>query len=65
MNLLPEGDALLAMGQALGMSTDDVIGLILETRGDLAGALAIGNHLSPGMPDQPATWRVSAASTFG
>lgn len=50
MNLLPEGEPLRAMGRALGASTDDVLGLVLETGGDLAGALAIGDHQASGEP---------------
>lgn len=42
MNLLPEGDPLRAMTRALGVARDDVLGLIAETGGDLAGALTIG-----------------------
>jgi serine/threonine-protein kinase HipA len=42
MNLLPEGEPLRAMTQALGVSQDDVMGLIVETGRDLAGALTIG-----------------------
>lgn len=44
MNLLPEGEPLRAMTRVLGMSADDIIGLIMETGGDLAGALTIGDH---------------------
>lgn len=42
MNLLPEGEPLRAMTQALGVAQDDVMGLIAETGRDLAGALSIG-----------------------
>lgn len=42
MNLLPEGEPLRAMTRALGASPEDVLGLIMETGGDLAGALSIG-----------------------
>jgi serine/threonine-protein kinase HipA len=42
MNLLPEGEPLRAMTQALGVSQDDVMGLIAETGRDLAGALTVG-----------------------
>lgn len=42
MNLLPEGEPLRAMTHALGVSRDDVLGLIAETGRDLAGALTIG-----------------------
>lgn len=51
MNLLPEGEPLRAMARALGASTEDVLGLVLETGGDLAGALAIGDHQASGEPD--------------
>lgn len=44
MNLLPEGEPLRAMTRVLGMSADDIIGLIFETGCDLAGALTIGDH---------------------
>lgn len=42
MNLLPEGEPLRAMTRALGVAQDDILGLIAETGGDLAGALTIG-----------------------
>jgi len=42
MNLLPEGEPLRAMTQALGVARDDIMGLIAETGRDLAGALTIG-----------------------
>lgn len=42
MNLLPEGEPLRAMTRALGISRDDVLGLIANTGRDLAGALTIG-----------------------
>lgn len=42
MNLLPEGEPLRAMTRALGVSRDDILGLIAETGRDLAGALTIG-----------------------
>lgn len=42
MNLLPEGEPLRAMTHALGVSRDDILGLIAETGRDLAGALSIG-----------------------
>ena len=42
MNLLPEGEPLRAMTRAMGVSQDDVLGLIAETGRDLAGALSIG-----------------------
>jgi len=50
MNLLPEGEPLRAMGRVLGASTDDVLGLVRATGGDLAGALAIGEHEATGRP---------------
>lgn len=42
MNLLPEGEPLRAMTRALGVAGEDIIGLISQTGGDLAGALTIG-----------------------
>lgn len=42
MNLLPEGEPLRAMTRALGVSPDDILGLIDETGRDLAGALTVG-----------------------
>jgi len=42
MNLLPEGEPLRAMTRALGVSRDDILGLITATGRDLAGALTIG-----------------------
>jgi serine/threonine-protein kinase HipA len=65
LNLLPEGEPLRAMTQILGASADDVMGLILETGGDLAGALSIGRHSSgePGylkIPDEAALDRIIA-----
>lgn len=42
MNLLPEGEPLRAMTQALGVARDDILGLISELGRDLAGALTIG-----------------------
>jgi serine/threonine-protein kinase HipA len=42
MNLLPEGEPLRAMTRALGVSRDDILGLIAELGRDLAGALTIG-----------------------
>lgn len=50
MNLLPEGEPLRAMSRALGASAEDVIGLIVKTGGDLAGALTIGHHETSGAP---------------
>ena len=51
MNLLPEGEPLRAMTRALGVSRDDVLGLITETGRDLAGALTIGQPRPAGLPD--------------
>ena len=51
MNLLPEGEPLRAMTRVLGMSGEDVIGLIVETGNDLAGALSIASRSWPGAPD--------------
>lgn len=50
MNLLPEGEPLRAMTRALGASPEDVLGLIMETGGDLAGALTIGSVGQDGPP---------------
>lgn len=50
MNLLPEGEPLRAMTRVLGASAEDVIGLVTETGGDLAGALTIGDHSTEGEP---------------
>jgi len=50
MNLLPEGEPLRAMTRALGASSEDVLGLIMETGGDLAGALTIGFVRQDGPP---------------
>jgi serine/threonine-protein kinase HipA len=41
-NLLPESDQLRTLGQLLGMSRSDVIGLLSAIGGDTAGALSIG-----------------------
>src|SRR5262249_40171695 len=41
-NLLPESEQLRAVGQFLGMSPSDVIGLLSEIGRDTAGALSIG-----------------------
>jgi serine/threonine-protein kinase HipA len=41
-NLLPESEQLRAVGQFLGMSPNDVIGLLTEIGRDTAGALSIG-----------------------
>ena len=42
MNLLPEGEPLRAMTRLIGISRDDLLGLLSMTGGDLAGALSIG-----------------------
>jgi serine/threonine-protein kinase HipA len=42
MNLLPEGAPLRAMTRAMGVSEDDILGLIDETGRDLAGAMTVG-----------------------
>jgi serine/threonine-protein kinase HipA len=42
MNLLPEGEPLRAMTRALGVARDDILGLIAQTGGDLAGAFTVG-----------------------
>jgi serine/threonine-protein kinase HipA len=41
-NLLPESEQLRTLGQLLGMSRSDVIGLLSAIGGDTAGALSIG-----------------------
>jgi serine/threonine-protein kinase HipA len=41
-NLLPESEQLRAVGQFLGMSSNDVVGLLAEIGRDTAGALSIG-----------------------
>lgn len=51
MNLLPEGEPLRAMTRAMGVSRDDVLGLIAETGRDLAGALTIGRPRPGADPD--------------
>ncbi|MBN8848756.1 MULTISPECIES: type II toxin-antitoxin system HipA family toxin [unclassified Sphingomonas] len=50
MNLLPEGEPLRAMTRALGVSVEDVLGLIMEIGSDLAGALSIGSAEQQGSP---------------
>jgi serine/threonine-protein kinase HipA len=50
MNLLPEGEPLRAMTRAIGMSRDDVLGLIAETGRDLAGAFTIGRPRPKELP---------------
>ncbi|MBU4432808.1 MAG: type II toxin-antitoxin system HipA family toxin [Alphaproteobacteria bacterium] len=59
MNLLPEGEPLRAMTRALGVSRDDILGLIAETGRDLAGALTIG---AP-RPDDTPGYREIGSST--
>src|SRR5205823_9583479 len=41
-NLLPENEQLRTLGQILGMTRSDVIGLLSAIGGDTAGALSIG-----------------------
>ena len=41
-NLLPESEQLRTLGQLLGLSRADVIGLLSAIGGDTAGALSIG-----------------------
>jgi serine/threonine-protein kinase HipA len=43
-NLLPESEHLRTLGQLLGMSRSDVIGLLSAIGGDTAGALSIGQR---------------------
>jgi serine/threonine-protein kinase HipA len=50
MNLLPEGEPLRAMTRALGVATEDIIGLIAQAGRDLAGALTIVDAPSGGEP---------------
>lgn len=50
INLLPEGEPLRAMTRMLGTAPEDVLGLVMETGGDLAGALSIGEHETAGPP---------------
>ncbi len=56
MNLLPEGEPLRAMTRAIGISRDDILGLIAQTGRDLAGALTIG---SPRVGERPDYRRVA------
>ena len=42
MNLLPEGNALPALGRNLGVSPQDVVGLVARIGRDTAGAFSIG-----------------------
>lgn len=42
MNLLPEGNALPTLGRNLGVSPQDVVGLVVRIGRDTAGALSIG-----------------------
>ncbi len=50
MNLLPEGEPLRAMMRVLGTASEDVLGLIIETGNDLAGALTIAPQSFQGPP---------------
>lgn len=52
MNLLPEGEPLRAMTRALGVSGDDILGLIAQTGRDLAGAVTIGQPRPVDKTDQ-------------
>jgi serine/threonine-protein kinase HipA len=49
-NLLPEDANLLALGRNLGVSPQDVIGILERIGGDTAGALTIGGRSSPTSP---------------
>ena len=40
MNLLPEGEPLRAMSRALGIAAEDIVGMIMASGRDLAGALS-------------------------
>lgn len=40
MNLLPEGEPLRAMSRALGIAAEDIVGMIMASGCDLAGALS-------------------------
>jgi serine/threonine-protein kinase HipA len=51
MNLLPEGEPLRAMSRAIGVAQDDILGLIAQTGGDLAGGLTIGRPRPANGPD--------------
>lgn len=61
MNLLPEGEPLRAMTRAMGVSPDDILGLIAQTGRDLAGALAIGR---PRPGDSPAFMPIGDADAL-
>lgn len=50
-NLLPEDANLLAVGRNLGISPQDVIGLLERIGHDTAGALTIGRHRAGMAPD--------------
>lgn len=50
MNLLPEGEPLRAMMRVLGTASEDVLGLIIATGNDLAGALTIAPQSFPAPP---------------
>lgn len=49
-NLLPEGQALLAMGRSVGASPDDIVELLSHSGRDTAGALSIGPTLATASP---------------
>jgi serine/threonine-protein kinase HipA len=49
-NLLPEGDPLRALTQMIGISSEDVLGLLEAAGGDVAGALSIGERKPAGDP---------------
>lgn len=49
-NLLPEAAALKVVGRKLGISPDDVIGLLQHIGQDTAGALSIGAHRAGANP---------------
>src|SRR5579864_1948385 len=49
-NLLPEGDPLRALAQMIGISSEDVLGLLEAAGGDVAGALSIGERSPAGDP---------------
>ena len=50
MNLLPEGNALPTVGRNLGVSPQDVVGLVARMGRDTAGALSIGRPKAAGEP---------------
>lgn len=51
MNLLPEGEPLRVVTRALGVARDDILGLIANLGGDLAGALTTGEPRRADAPD--------------